>query len=619
MARMLRVSVFIIAVLLYMLTHLLLFPWLQAKLDWHLSGTSCLDTAFFLENPQGPLILNREQATYRCAIITGASSNHIKPLSAMLTKFWSEYSGYADHFPVIIYDFGMSPEEVLQLQRMHPWVHEIRRFGYNHHDSFVNITLNAGEYAWKPIAVQEATRMFPKVLWVDSGTRLNGKSLFVVMKHLETDGVFSTYSDGTIEKWVHPGTIKYLKYDGSTTKRMVNGAIVGFDSRKSKPKRILNLWVKCARKRDCIAPPGSSRANHRQDQSVLTVLLWKNQLGKYIAKQDEYFGSYHGPYLSYHKEHYDLDFNYCGGKFEKHPVTNGTAFNTIDDLAFCSDSQLGAKPLYIFDLIVDVDRSPLVVLDLQNNHPWEMSKRPDFTVTVGINTIEDAKMFEDTLSSLLGTMGNQWELVLVITNLGKDRQLSLKNLFQKSMLKSNPKFLRARVVVQKSNAGQFSSTDNVAMRISSPKLAYISVSSGTTWSSSGWDVDMARPLEIKSVLAVSARCAQSFDMNVLEDQIGQCGNSQLSSYDKDVFYVRNTVVHGPLLFRASYLQDLDFFDEIHYTMQQHCVHDLMKRAAKLGYIGGFYPINVKSKNALSVAIELADAPSPVVNSISLSP
>ena len=35
---------------------------------------------------------------------------------------------------------------------------------------------------------------------------------------------------------------------------------------------IVEPWVRCARVEACIAPPGSNRRNHRQDQAALTVL-----------------------------------------------------------------------------------------------------------------------------------------------------------------------------------------------------------------------------------------------------------------------------------------------------------------------------------------------------------
>ena len=37
-------------------------------------------------------------------------------------------------------------------------------------------------------------------------------------------------------------------------------------------REMIQAWAACAHDAFCIAPPGSSRANHRQDQSALSIL-----------------------------------------------------------------------------------------------------------------------------------------------------------------------------------------------------------------------------------------------------------------------------------------------------------------------------------------------------------
>ena len=60
---------------------------------------------------------------------------------------------------------------------------------------------------------------------------------------------------------------------------MCNGAIVGFQKDTPGYVQILVPWHKCASEKDCIAPQGpgarSDRGNHRQDQSILTMLSHK--------------------------------------------------------------------------------------------------------------------------------------------------------------------------------------------------------------------------------------------------------------------------------------------------------------------------------------------------------
>lgn len=65
--------------------------------------------------------------------------------------------------------------------------------------------------------------------------------------------------------------------DQSMTVQNCNGAIIGVNTHHSTAMtRVVRPWFHCSRTRACIAPLGSSRDNHRQDQSALTALIWTN-------------------------------------------------------------------------------------------------------------------------------------------------------------------------------------------------------------------------------------------------------------------------------------------------------------------------------------------------------
>ena len=55
-------------------------------------------------------------------------------------------------------------------------------------------------------------------------------------------------------------------------------------------KDFLEEWAQLSLNQDIIAPKNSSRKNHRQDQSILTMLIYKNGLHNFITKTYKIFG-----------------------------------------------------------------------------------------------------------------------------------------------------------------------------------------------------------------------------------------------------------------------------------------------------------------------------------------
>ena len=69
------------------------------------------------------------------------------------------------------------------------------------------------------------------------------------------------------------GTAAYANHSVWQSKRMCNGALIGFRKDDAAYEMVLKPWVQCAINSKCIIPKGSSRMNHRQDQSALSVLV----------------------------------------------------------------------------------------------------------------------------------------------------------------------------------------------------------------------------------------------------------------------------------------------------------------------------------------------------------
>ena len=84
-----------------------------------------------------------------------------------------------------------------------------------------------------------------------------------------------------ISDWTHEKTREYIEID----EKLLNlnnyaSGLIGFDYNSAISKTICYEWSKYSKIQDCIAPEGSSRENHRQDQAVLTLLLYRYLFNK---------------------------------------------------------------------------------------------------------------------------------------------------------------------------------------------------------------------------------------------------------------------------------------------------------------------------------------------------
>ena len=66
---------------------------------------------------------------------------------------------------------------------------------------------------------------------------------------------------------------------------------MGFNTNTNFVRDLLIEFYNCSQIKECIAPYGSSRVNHRQDQAVFTILFYKYK----------YEYNFYSPYTYYNK------------------------------------------------------------------------------------------------------------------------------------------------------------------------------------------------------------------------------------------------------------------------------------------------------------------------------
>lgn len=209
------------------------------------------------------------------SIVTGASQNHFKSLKQFLS------SVNTSTIKCFVYDLGLNAESVEQLKK---YTVEYRLFDYSAYPSYYDININAGEYAWKPAIIYNtmkellSTDRAPILLWCDAGNIFRHCNIGELKQYILQNKLYSPDSNDDVKFWTHPLTRMWFKIgddDPILLKQNRNAAILGFHINDPDVQSFIEKFNECASIKECIAPEGSNRSNHRQDQAVFTVLYYK--------------------------------------------------------------------------------------------------------------------------------------------------------------------------------------------------------------------------------------------------------------------------------------------------------------------------------------------------------
>lgn len=132
-------------------------------------------------------------------------------------------------------------------------------------------------YAWKPLAIRDAVEKYKRVIWLDAGCTVKAPLRSTLFPILEKNGHFVIQGQDTdMVRWSHDGTWLYFGLNKTVFqgKPSFAGGVNGWIYGSEEYHKILVPWSKCALDERCISPTGSSLANHRFDQSVLSIIIY---------------------------------------------------------------------------------------------------------------------------------------------------------------------------------------------------------------------------------------------------------------------------------------------------------------------------------------------------------
>jgi len=149
-----------------------------------------------------------------------------------------------------------------------------------------NVCMHSGpetelkQYAWKPTAIKQLADLYGTVLWIDAGSSVRGP-LASIREYLTNDGHFLVQGqDSDMKPWCHARTFSYFNLNKTSFNAgpSYSGNLQGWVSNSTLARMVLDGTCSCALRPACIAPKGSSLANYRYDQSVLSLLAYKSGL-----------------------------------------------------------------------------------------------------------------------------------------------------------------------------------------------------------------------------------------------------------------------------------------------------------------------------------------------------
>ena len=210
----------------------------------------------------------------RPLLITAASERYVK--RRMLDNLIGSLHFWEPSSTIVVYDLGFTPEsrsKVLrwrdvELRDLAPAVKRVLNETPPH-------TLEPSSYAFKALVIQDALLTARSVLWIDANCELR-RPLDEVFYQLYNTGHFLVehpYRFPTVQ-FHHPDAVSQLGCVAEDFSRQhCATTFVGVRRGSWFATEVLPRLVACMRDPTCVNPVGSSRENHRQEQTALNSIL----------------------------------------------------------------------------------------------------------------------------------------------------------------------------------------------------------------------------------------------------------------------------------------------------------------------------------------------------------
>ncbi len=236
-----------------------------------------------------------------CLIVTAASDSYIKTMVDFIEKFYIACKSSS----LIVYDIGLSKTNINLIEKLkNKYDFEFKTLNYDLYPEHVNVNKYKGlfcSYAFKPIIIyneaNNPSNTNKNIIWMDSANRFNETTINTICNSINKYGIYSPISAyrGTIEsiELNHPATVKLLgltELEHKSELYSISANLIGLNYASECGKKIINEWYNYSLNKAIIMPQDSSRNNHRQDQTILSILMYLYEKKNNICFDKNNFG-----------------------------------------------------------------------------------------------------------------------------------------------------------------------------------------------------------------------------------------------------------------------------------------------------------------------------------------
>lgn len=219
-------------------------------------------------------------------IISAADNSYINTIIDFIHCFPCEHS------KLILYDLGFNEQNLKLINELkYKYNFSLKKFNYSNYPEHVDLKKYNGffcSYAFKPIIIyNEANEECNKnkiIIWMDSANRFTVNNINEIIKFTNLQGIYSPISanKSTIEsiELNNRQTVSHYKltdYEHKNLLESISANLVGINYASQAGSIILNDWYNDSLNKDIIMPNNTNRNNHRQDQTILSILMYLYQ------------------------------------------------------------------------------------------------------------------------------------------------------------------------------------------------------------------------------------------------------------------------------------------------------------------------------------------------------